>query len=822
MTEKKQFDITGMSCAACAARVEKAVTGVDGVTACAVNLLTNSLAIEGTARDADVIAAVKNAGYGATKKHGADFADPASESSRLIRRLAVSAVFLLLLMLLSMGPMMGLTLPRALADPLLIGGTEAVLAAAVMVIHGRFFVSGGKALLHRAPNMDTLVALGTAASFLFSLVELILMAAARWQGDADTVNRLSGNLYFESAAMIPTLITIGKVLEAVSKGRTTNALKGLMRLKPQQATVVRNGTETVIPVDEVQVDDVFLVRPGGAIPVDGIVLDGESAVDESALTGEPIPVDKAAGDKISAATVNQHGYLQCRATRVGADTTLAQIIRSVADATATKAPIARIADRVSAVFVPVVIALAAATVVGWLIAGAAFAFAFARGVTVLVISCPCALGLATPVAVMVGNGVAAKNGILVKSAEVLENIGKADIVAVDKTGTVTKGRPVVTDVLPADKVTVDALMQVAVALEAKSEHPIAAAVLAADERVPDEVTDFRAVAGGGLTATLNGQPIRGGSLRFIAESMPVPSAVTETAGAVADSGKTPILFAAGERILGLLAVADRIKPDSAAAIDELRELGAEVVLVTGDNHRSAAGIAAEAGIDRLYAEVLPEGKAAVIAALKASGRVVMVGDGINDAPALATADIGVAIGAGTDIAQDAADAVLMKNSLRDVAALIRISRYTLRNIKENLFWAFFYNAVCIPLAMGLFGVTMKPMYGAAAMSLSSFCVVMNALRLNLIQPYRRSAGVPQHRTKRKGGNTMTKTLQVTGMMCGHCEARVKKALEAVDGVVTAAPDHVTGTVTVTLKADVPNDTLKAAVEAQDYTVTEIR
>ena len=834
----EQYQVTGMSCAACSARVEKAVSGVPGVTSCAVSLLTNSMGVEGTAAPADVIRAVEAAGYGAALK-GAEKQAPAwadaealkdHETPKLRRRLLLSVPILLILMYFSMGHgMWGWPAPAAFDNHVFLGLFELLLAVAVMVVNGRFFTSGFSSLLHGAPNMDTLVALGSGASFAYSLAELFLMILAQGNGRQDVVMKYGMNLYFESAAMIPTLITVGKLLEAMSKGRTTDALKGLMRLAPKTAVVLRDGREAEVAIEAVRTGDIFVVRPGEQIPVDGIIVKGMTAVNESALTGESLPVDKAEGDPVSAATMNQQGYIECRATRVGEDTTLAQIIRTVSDAAATKAPLARIADRVSGIFVPAVIALALLTLVGWLLAGKSFAFAIARGISVLVISCPCALGLATPVAIMVGSGVGARSGVLYKTAAALEGAGRTQVIALDKTGTVTEGQPRVTDVIPfgGDEA---GLLRLAASLEKNSEHPLARAILAAAEGLPlAEVSDFEALPGHGLRATLDGKELLGGSVKFLASRGLVSPSVSAQADALAGAGKTPLLFACDGAPAGMIAVADPIKPDSARAIAELGGMGIRTVLLTGDNARTAGAISREAGVDQVVAGVLPEGKAEVIRSLKTLGKAAMVGDGINDAPALTVADVGVAIGAGTDVAIDAADVVVMKSRLRDVTAAIRLSRATIRNIHQNLFWAFFYNAVCIPLAMGLYGIEMKPMYGAAAMALSSFFVCMNALRLNLVDPHdaghdRKGKEIPAEALEavaaetKKEEITMTKTLKVEGMMCMHCEARVKKALEALPGVESAAADHTAGTAVVTLSVPVEDEALRAAVEAQDYKV----
>ena len=835
----EQYTVTGMSCAACSARVEKAVSAVPGVTSCSVSLLTNSMGVEGTASAQAVVSAVQAAGYGASLK-GASCAPTAAaqedaladrETPALKRRLIASLGFLLALMYVSMGHMMwGWPLPACLAgNHVAMGLLQMLLTIAVMVINQKFFINGFRSLLHGAPNMDTLVALGAAASFGYSTYALFAMTGAQVRGDAAAVMQYMHEFYFESAAMILALITVGKMLEARSKGKTTDALRSLMKLAPQTATLVRGGQEIAVPIAQVQRGDVFVVRPGESIPVDGVVLEGESAVNESALTGESIPVDKAVGDSVSAATTNQSGFLRCEATRVGEDTTLSQIIRMVSDAAATKAPIAKVADRVSGVFVPTVIALAILTTAVWLLCGQSIGFALARGISVLVISCPCALGLATPVAIMVGNGLGAKNGILFKTAVSLEETGKTEIVALDKTGTITQGEPRVTDVLPAEGMTQGALLSLAAALEQRSEHPLARAVMmrAEEDRLTAApVGDFRALPGNGLTATLSGETLLGGSLSFVSSQVDVPRSIRQKAEALAEEGKTPLLFAQAGRLAGVIAVADVIKADSPAAIAALRNMGIRVVMLTGDNEKTARAIGRLAGVDEVIAGVLPEGKESVIRRLQAQGRVAMVGDGINDAPALTRADIGVAIGAGTDVAIDAADVVLMKSRLSDVPAAIRLSRATLRNIHENLFWAFFYNVIGIPLAAGvwipLFGWTLNPMFGAAAMSLSSFCVVSNALRLNLFKLH--DAGkdkkINRH-SKHKEETTMVKTMKIEGMMCGHCEAAVKKALEAIDGVASAEVSHTDGTAVVTLSKPVENAALRKAVEDKDYTVTDI-
>ena len=840
----EQYNVTGMSCAACSARVEKAVSKVPGVTACSVSLLTNSMGVEGTAAPAQVIAAVQQAGYGASLKGAAQAApDPLEdrETPVLKRRLMASLGFLLVLMYFSMGHMMwGWPVPAFFArNHVAMGLLELLLTVAVMVINQKFFISGFKSLWHRAPNMDTLVALGATAAFGYSTYALFAMTDAQVRGDMDGVMHFMMELYFESAAMILTLITVGKMLEARSKGRTTDALKSLMKLAPKTATVVRGGAEAVIPVEQVQPGEEFVVRPGENIPVDGVVLEGSSAVNEAALTGESIPVDKAPGDPVSAATINQAGFIRCRATRVGQDTTLSQIIRMVSDAAATKAPIAKAADRVSGIFVPAVIAIAAVTTVVWLLLGRGAGFALARGISVLVISCPCALGLATPVAIMVGNGVGAKNGILFKTAVSLEQTGKVDIVALDKTGTITSGEPRVTDVVPAPGVSQDELVRAAFALEQKSEHPLARAVLDYGRTAglaPEPVTGFAALPGNGLRAVLQGRTLVGGSESFLDSQTRVPDAVRREGRRLAEQGKTPLYFAADGRVLGLIAVADVIKEDSPQAVRELQNMGIHVVMLTGDNERTARAIGAQAGVDEVIAGVLPDGKEQVICDLQRRGKVAMVGDGINDAPALTRADMGIAIGAGADVAIDAADIVLMKSRLSDVPAAIRLSRATLRNIHENLFWAFFYNTIGIPLAAGVFiplGLTLNPMFGAAAMSLSSFCVVSNALRLNWFR-----LRDPRHDHKRRGMRpdkqparpqttdqreelSMKRTIKIEGMMCPHCEARVKKALEALPGVTEAVASHEAGTAVVTLSEPVEDEALKKAVEEQDYTVVGI-
>ena len=828
----KQYQVTGMSCAACSARVEKAVSKVPGVTACSVSLLTNSMGVEGTAGEQAVIAAVEAAGYGASVKGAPAAAAPAAddpladhETPALKRRLYSSLVFLVALMYLSMGHMMwGWPAPAFLAENhVAMGLVQLLLTAIIMVINQRFFISGFKSLWHRSPNMDTLVALGSTASFVYSVYALFAMTGAQARGDAAQVMGWMHEFYFESAAMILTLITVGKMLEARSKGRTTDALKGLMKLAPQTATLLVEGQERTVPIGDVKQGDLFVVRPGENIPVDGVVLEGHSAVNESALTGESIPVDKAEGDAVSAATVNQSGFLRCQATRVGEDTTLSQIIRMVSDAAATKAPIAKVADRVSGVFVPVVIAIALIATTVWLATGADFGYALARGISVLVISCPCALGLATPVAIMVGNGKGAKNGILFKTAVSLEEAGKVRVVALDKTGTITTGQPRVTDVLPAPGVTDEQLIAAAYALEQKSEHPLAHAVVERAQNLglkAQEVSDFAALPGNGLTAMLDGEALSGGSLAFISGRTEVSGDMRAQADHLSGEGKTPLLFSRGGRLLGMIAVADAIKPESSQAVRELQNMGIRVVMLTGDNQRTAEAIGRQAGVDQVIAGVLPDGKESVIRSLQSQGKVAMVGDGINDAPALTRADIGIAIGAGTDVAIDAADVVLMNSHLTDVPAAIRLSRATLRNIHENLFWAFIYNIIGIPLAAGVFipllGWQLNPMFGAAAMSLSSFCVVSNALRLNLFDPH---SARKDHKIKfAKEPKTMQKTLKIEGMMCTHCSGRVKKALEELPGVVSAEVSHENGTAVVTMSAPVDDATLKKAVEDQGYQV----
>ena len=853
----EQYTVTGMSCAACSARVEKAVSRVPGVTSCSVSLLTNSMGVEGTASADSIVAAVTEAGYGASLKGAGAESRSASadedalkdrETPVLKRRLITSIGFLAVLMYFSMGHMMwGWPLPSWFeGNHVAMGLVQMLLAGIIMVINQKFFINGFKSLWHRSPNMDTLVALGSMASYVWSVFALFLMTDAEVHGDMAGVMKYMDEFYFESAAMILTLITVGKMLEARSKGKTTDALKSLMKLAPKTAVLVQNGEEVTVPVEQVKKGDIFVVRPGENIPVDGIVLEGASAVNEAALTGESIPVDKAEGDLVSAATMNQSGYIRCEASRVGEDTTLSQIIRMVSDAAATKAPIAKIADKVSGVFVPVVITIACITTVVWLLLGREFAYALARGISVLVISCPCALGLATPVAIMVGNGLGAKNGILFKTAVSLEETGKMQIVALDKTGTITEGEPVVTDLIPVEGISETELLTVAYALEQKSEHPLAKAVIKrGQERSVDklEVQDFTALPGNGLSAVLAGQRIVGGSMTFIKEKSGLSDEMQEICNRLAQEGKTPLLFTLDDKLIGVIAVADTIKKDSREAIRQLKNMGIHVVMLTGDNERTARAIGAEAGVDEVIAGVLPDGKESVIRKLKEQGKTAMVGDGINDAPALTRADMGIAIGAGADVAIDAADVVLMKSSLRDVAAAIRLSRATLRNIHENLFWAFIYNIIGIPLAAGVwvhFGLTLNPMFGAAAMSLSSFSVVSNALRLNFCRLHDASkdkkiksaiikdtimntdSQEESAMESGKEGTTMTKTMKIEGMMCGHCEARVKKVLEALAEVDSAEVSHEAGTAVVTLNSDVSDEVLKKTVEDQDYKVTSIQ
>ena len=846
----EQYTVTGMSCAACSARVEKAVSKVEGVTSCSVSLLTNSMGVEGSASPEAIIKAVEDAGYGASPKssareHHSSMDMAAAEEALkdkdtplLKKRLITSLVFLLVLMYFSMGHMMwGWPLPTVLQDNhVAMGLIQMLLTIAIMVINQKFFISGFKSLAHKAPNMDTLVALGATAAFVYSTYALFAMTDAQVRGDMDGVMAYMHEFYFESAAMILTLITVGKMLEAHSKGKTTDALKGLMKLAPKTAVVIRNGEEVEVPVDEVSKGDIFVVRPGENIPVDGIVLEGNSAVNESALTGESIPVDKAVGDKVSAATQNQSGYIRCEATRVGEDTTLSQIIQMVSDAAATKAPIAKVADKVSGVFVPAVITIAVITTLIWLLAGESFGFALARGISVLVISCPCALGLATPVAIMVGNGVGAKNGIMFKTAVSLEEAGKVEIVALDKTGTITSGKPKVTDMIPAEGISQEELLRLAYALESRSEHPLARAIVdyAKEKGVQaSEVTDFEALPGNGVQTKLNGSRLLGGSFKFMKSQLSIPESAQSQYEKLAGDGKTPLFFAKENQFLGIIAVADVIKEDSPQAVRELQNMGIRVVMLTGDNERTAKAIGAQAGVDEVIAGVLPDGKESVIRKLKEQGKVAMVGDGINDAPALTRADMGIAIGAGTDIAIDAADVVLMKSRLSDVPAAIRLSRAALHNIHENLFWAFAYNVIGIPLAAGiwipLFGWQLNPMYGAAAMSLSSFCVVTNALRLNLVKIHDASHDKKVKNRSHQASatinqmedNSMEKTMKIEGMMCGHCEARVKKALEALPQVAEAQVSHEKGTAVVKLNAEVSNEELTKAVEEQDYKVTSV-
>lgn len=834
----KQYHVTGMSCAACSARVEKAVNAVAGVTSCSVSLLTNSMGVEGTASPADIIAAVEHAGYGASlkessagKHQNADTQDADAlkdkETPKLKKRLLYSVLFLAVLMYISMGHMWGVPLPAVIEEnPMAFGILQMLLTVAIIIINQKFFISGFQGFIHRAPNMDTLVALGAGASFVYSVYVLFAMSAAQVTDGTMAAMEWMHEFYFESAAMILTLITVGKTLEARAKGKTTDALKGLMRLSPKTAVLLQNDKEVTVSIEQVKIGDIFVVRPGESVPVDGEILDGHSAVDESALTGESIPVDKAVGDTVTAATINQSGFLRCRATRVGEDTTLSQIIQMVSDAAATKAPIAKIADRVSGVFVPIVMVIAAVSTIVWLFAGESFGYALTRGISVLVISCPCALGLATPVAVMVGNGKGAKNGILFKTAAALEQTGKTQIAVLDKTGTITNGTPQVTDILPAENIGQADLLCFACSLEQQSEHPLAKAILAYGEQtaIPlTEVTDFKALPGNGLCGRINGQSFYGGNYTFITEKAKIPASVESQANALSAEGKTPLYFASDAAFLGLIAVADTIKAESPQAIRELQNMGIRVVMLTGDNERTANAVGKAAGVDEVIAGVLPDGKEAVIRKLQKQGKVVMVGDGINDAPALTRADTGIAIGAGTDIAIDAADVVLMKSRLTDVPAAIRLSRATLRNIRENLFWAFIYNIIGIPLAAGvwipIFGWTLSPMFGAAAMSLSSFCVVTNALRLNFFKLFNPKK---DKKIKAKKGvqeeTKMEKTLKIEGMMCGHCEAHVKSALEAIDGVASATASHTDGTATVLLEKEVADDVLKAAVEAEGYKV----
>ncbi|MCD8037457.1 MAG: heavy metal translocating P-type ATPase [Clostridiales bacterium] len=848
----EQYSVTGMSCAACSSRVEKAVSNVPGVTSCSVSLLTNSMGVEGTASAQEIIAAVEAAGYGASKKGAAaNSSSSASEADDMLkdretpvlkRRLKYSIGFLIVLMYFSMGHMMwGWPLPAFFNDNhVAMGLLQLLLTIIIMVINQKFFISGYKSLIHKAPNMDTLVALGSSASFAYSVYALFAMTDAQVKGDMAGVMTYMNEFYFESAAMILTLITVGKMLEARSKGKTTDALKSLMKLAPKTATVVINGVETEVSIDQVKKGDIFVVRPGENIPVDGIVTEGSSAVNEAALTGESIPVDKTVGDRVSAATTNQAGFIKCEATRVGEDTTLSQIIQMVSDAAATKAPIAKIADKVSGIFVPSVITIAIVTTIVWLLAGQTVGFALARGISVLVISCPCALGLATPVAIMVGNGMGAKHGIMFKTAVSLEETGKMEIVALDKTGTITSGEPKVTDIIPMEGITGDELLKAAYSLEKKSEHPLAKAILAKAEEsgiTADEVSDFSALPGNGLTANLNGAKLNGGNLKFISTVSNVPDSLLKQSEQLAEDGKTPLFFSRDNELIGIIAVADVIKEDSPQAVKELQNMGIHVVMLTGDNERTAKAIGKQAGVDEVIAGVLPDGKESVIRELKKKGKVAMVGDGINDAPALTRADMGIAIGAGADIAIDAADVVLMKSRLSDVPAAIRLSRATLKNIHENLFWAFFYNIIGIPLAAGvwypLFGLKLNPMFGAAAMSLSSFCVVTNALRLNFfdIRDYKKDKKIKHKHHEAKASNEinekdmeeneMEKTMKIEGMMCGHCEATVKKSLEALPEVTEAIVSHESGTAVVKLSADIDNAVLKKTVEDKDYKVTGI-
>lgn len=831
----KQYNVTGMSCASCVARVEKAVNKVEGVTSCSVNLLTNSMSVDGDVKSSDVISAVEKAGYGASLKGNSSKENKTNdeplkdtETPKLKKRLFSSLVFLLLLMYISMGHMMwGFPLPSILANNhIAMGLIQLLLTGIIMVINQKFFVSGFKALIHRSPNMDTLVALGAGASFIYSVYALFAMTNAQVNNDMSLVMKYMDEFYFESAGMILTLITLGKMLESYSKGKTTNAIKGLMNLAPKKATILVDNVEKVVPIEEVKIGDIFIVKPGENIPVDGVVIEGESAVNESALTGESIPVDKTVGDNVSGATVNQSGFIKCKATKVGEDTTLSQIIKMVSDASATKAPIAKVADKVSGVFVPIVISIAVVTIIVWLLCGATFGNALVRGISVLVISCPCALGLATPVAIMVGNGVGAKNGILFKNATSLETTGKVSYVLLDKTGTITNGTPVVTDIIPSENYTQDDLLSYASSLESKSEHPLAKAVVqkAIDSNIKTlDTTDFKLLTGNGVSAKINGKTIVGGSVKHISSIANIDENIIKQADDLATKGKTPLLFVMDNQLLGIIAVADVVKSDSPKAIKELQNMGIKVVMVTGDNEKTAQAIAKESGVDEVIADVLPDGKEKVVTQYKEKGMVAMVGDGINDAPALTRADIGIAIGAGTDVAIDSADIVLMKSKLTDVSGAIRLSRGTLRNIHENLFWAFIYNVIGIPLAAGvwipIFGWTLSPMFGAAAMSLSSFCVVTNALRLNFlnIRSSKRDRKI-KNKTNKKEKNTMTTTLKINGMMCPHCEATVKTALESIDGVTSAEVSHESGTAVVTLSKEVSEDVLKKAVVDKGYTV----
>ena len=831
----KQYNVTGMSCASCVARVEKAVNKVEGVTSCSVNLLTNSMSVDGDVNSSDVISAVEKAGYGASLKGNSSKENKTNdeplkdtETPKLKKRLFSSLVFLILLMYISMGHMMwGFPLPSILANNhIAMGLIQLLLTGIIMVINQKFFISGFKALIHRSPNMDTLVALGAGASFIYSVYALFAMTNAQVNNDMSLVMKYMDEFYFESAGMILTLITLGKMLESYSKGKTTNAIKGLMNLAPKKATILVDNAEKVVPIEEVKIGDIFIVKPGENIPVDGVVIEGESAVNESALTGESIPVDKTVGDNVSGATVNQSGFIKCKATKVGEDTTLSQIIKMVSDASATKAPTAKVADKVSGVFVPIVISIAVVTIIVWLLCGATFGNALVRGISVLVISCPCALGLATPVAIMVGNGVGAKNGILFKNATSLETTGKVSYVLLDKTGTITNGTPVVTDIIPSENYTQDDLLSYASSLESKSEHPLAKAVVqkAIDSNIKAlDTTDFKSLTGNGVSATINGKTIVGGSVKHISSITNIDENIIKQADDLATKGKTPLLFVMDNQLLGIIAVADVVKSDSPKAIKELQNMGIKVVMVTGDNEKTAQAIAKESGVDEVIASVLPDGKEKVVTQNKEKGMVAMVGDGINDAPALTRADIGIAIGAGTDVAIDSADIVLMKSKLTDVSGAIRLSRGTLRNIHENLFWAFIYNVIGIPLAAGvwipIFGWTLSPMFGAAAMSLSSFCVVTNALRLNFlnIRSSKRDRKI-KNKTNKKEKNTMTTTLKINGMMCPHCEATVKTALESIDGVTSAEVSHESGTAVVTLSKEVSEDVLKKAVVDKGYTV----
>lgn len=831
----KQYNVTGMSCASCVARVEKAVNKVDGVTSCSVNLLTNSMSVDGDVKSSDVISAVEKAGYGASLKGNSSKKNKTNdeplkdtETPKLKKRLFSSLIFLLLLMYISMGHMMwGFPLPSILANNhIAMGLIQLLLTGIIMVINQKFFISGFKALIHRSPNMDTLVALGAGASFIYSVYALFAMTNAQVNNDMSLVMKYMDEFYFESAGMILTLITLGKMLESYSKGKTTNAIKGLMNLAPKKATILVDNAEKVVPIEKVKIGDIFVVKPGENIPVDGVVIEGESAVNESALTGESIPADKTVGDNVSGATVNQSGFIKCKATKVGEDTTLSQIIKMVSDASATKAPIAKVADKVSGIFVPIVISIAVVTIIVWLLCGAAFGNALVRGISVLVISCPCALGLATPVAIMVGNGVGAKNGILFKNATSLETTGKISYVLLDKTGTITNGTPVVTDIIPSENYTENDLLSYASSLESKSEHPLAKAVVqkAKDSNINTiETKDFKSLTGNGVSAKINGKTIVGGSVKHISSIANIDENIIKQADDLATKGKTPLLFVMDNQLLGIIAVADVVKSDSPKAIKELQNMGIKVVMVTGDNEKTAQAIAKESGVDEVIAGVLPDGKEKVVTQYKEKGMVAMVGDGINDAPALTRADIGIAIGAGTDVAIDSADIVLMKSKLTDVSGAIRLSRGTLRNIHENLFWAFIYNVIGIPLAAGvwipIFGWTLSPMFGAAAMSLSSFCVVTNALRLNFlnIRSSKRDRKI-KNITNKKEKNTMTTTLKINGMMCPHCEATVKTALESIDGVTSAEVSHESGTAVVTLSKEINEDVLKKAVVDKGYTV----